>query len=79
MKRETDSLTVMLLLAIVYMLLRDRQRESMIESSVSDTHCAHCDFETSAYGSANIRRSLNAHMRQIHPDEWRKLKLQTRK
>jgi hypothetical protein len=76
LKRETDSLTVMLLLAVVYLLFRDRQREAVLESSVIDTHCAYCDFESSAHGSANIRRSLNAHMRQIHPDEWRKLTLQ---
>ncbi len=78
MKRETDSLTVMLLLAIIYMLLRDHQRETVLES-VTETKCAHCNFESSAYGSANIRRSLNTHMRQMHPNEWRKLTLQKHK
>ena len=81
MKHETDGLTVMLLLAIIYMLLRDRQRESIIaieQESVIDSVCPYCTFESGAQGVANVRRSLNTHMRQMHPDEWRKLTLKVR-
>lgn len=65
----------MLLLAIIYMLLRDRQREASPQAqSVVDRVCPYCDFESSAHGYANASRSLSAHIRQMHPKEWRHLR-----
>lgn len=63
----------MLLLAIIYMLLRQREATNHSQS-VTDRVCPYCDFESSANGYANVSRSLSAHIRQMHPTEWRHLR-----
>lgn len=75
MKQSTDGLTVMLLLAIIYMLLKDRESQAAAQpDAVIDRVCPYCNFVSSAKGYANVSRSLTAHIRQMHPDHWRHLR-----
>lgn len=75
MKRATDGITVMLLLAIIYYLLSERvQEDERNHQAVIESRCPYCPFESGAE-PANVQRSLSAHIRQMHPDEWRRLRL----
>lgn len=65
-----------MLAMVLYMLMEERRAAHPLPpppeiTDETDPHCAWCNFETTANGSANIRRSLNAHTRQMHPEKWR--------
>lgn len=76
MKKATDGISVMLLLAIIYFLLSERvQKEDRNHQLDIERRCPYCPFESSAE-AANVQRSMSTHIRQMHPTEWRKLRLQ---
>lgn len=63
-----------LLTMLLYMLVTERNRAARTDdSSCADPRCAYCEFESGATGAANIRRSVTAHIRQMHPDQWREI------
>lgn len=65
-----------LLTMVLHMLVTERymgKKKELLDGD-ADRHCAYCTFESSAQGEANINRSVSAHIRQMHPDQWRHIK-----
>lgn len=65
-----------LLTMILHMLVTERymgKKKELLDGD-ADRYCAYCTFESSAQGEANILRSVSAHIRQMHPDQWRHIR-----
>lgn len=73
--KDRDPFVLALLLAILYMLVKQQPTPAPEQARRvvlgDDGVCPFCDWRSTAEGGANIRRSITAHVRQIHPRDWR--------
>lgn len=72
--KDHDPLALALLLAIFILLLRRDEppapKAKPARITKGDPQCPYCSFVSFAETPQNISRSVNAHIRQIHPMEW---------
>lgn len=64
-------------LAMVYELRNDYRNMALCQEiktpqAPADQTCPYCQWVSSAEGESNRKRSLSAHIRQMHPDNWNK-------